>query len=239
MAKEAISVLVIDTETTGTNPEKDKVVEIAGVTVMERPRKKPRYIFQQFEYLVNPGMNIPPEAMGIHHISDAEVAGSFSLEEIMIRTVIPLLPFVPCAHFAEFDSKFVLLPGNHDWICTSRCARHVYPDAPGYSNQTLRYYLGLLNEPDKRAMPPHRAAPDAWVTAHLLDRIMQDSGNSPGELVDLTKRPILLKKANFGKHRGEEWSKVPKDYLRWLTKTFDPARGDDPDVIFTAKYHLG
>ena len=40
-----------------------------------------------------------------------------------------------------------------------------------HSNQVLRYWLGLRLDADL-AMPPHRAGPDAYVTAHLLLRMM-------------------------------------------------------------------
>src|SRR5581483_118551 len=121
---------------------------------------------------------------------------------------------------AHFDSKFVPLEG--EWICTWRCARHLWPDAPSHSNQTLRYWIKHLDfyaNMEGRAMPPHKALPDAWVTAHVLMEMLKVK--TVEELVALTKAPILLKTVHFGKHRGEEWAKVPRDYLAWVCRTQD------------------
>ena len=82
------------------------------------------------------------------------------------------------------------------------------------------------------ALPPHRALPDAYVTANILDRMLRD--HTPEELVLLAQSPILIKNCTFGKHRGTPWNEVPKDYLRWLVR-----QEFDADTLFTAKHHLG
>lgn len=180
--------------------------------------------------LVDPRMAIPPEASAIHHIRDDDVKGAPRLEEAIL-SIAGRKTFIPVAHNAGFDSKF--LPTiRGPWICTWRCAKHIWPDAPSFSNQTLRYYLELFREPEELAFPPHRAAADAWVTAHILKRMLEK--HTPEELLALTEKPILLKTVGFGKHRGEAWEDVPRDYLGWILK------GDhskwDPDVIWTAKH---
>lgn len=219
-------IMVIDTETTGLDPETEKVVEVGAVEV-ELVRKKWR-LGRMFTSLVDPGKLIPPDAMAIHHIRDEEVAGA-----LPIKNTVDFLngysPFIPAAHNAAFDQKF--LPSfSPDWICTYRCARHIWPDFPRHGNQFLRYQLKLLNEPDELAMPPHRARPDAYVSAHLLVRMLEEK--TPEELLALTKAPILIKTVGFGKHFGQEWSKVPRDYLNWILGKTD----FDPDVAYTAKH---
>lgn len=64
--------------------------------------------------------------------------------------------------------------GGRRWICTMKCAKHLFPDAPGHSNQVLRYHMKLDQDFDdaERAMPPHRAGPDTFVTAHRLARMV-------------------------------------------------------------------
>jgi exodeoxyribonuclease X len=116
-------------------------------------------------------------------------------------------------------------------ICTYRCAKQLWPEAPSFSNQTLRYHLKLFKEPAPKAMPPHRAAADVWVTAHILLKMLRE--RSVKELLELTKAPILLRTVHFGKYRGEEWSKVPKPYLHWILK-----QDFDRDVVHTARYHV-
>jgi len=224
-------IMVIDTETTGLDHEKDKVVEIGAVLVGKKEVKRaPWSILNSFTSLVNPGIPIPPDAMAIHHLRDEEVAGAMPIDKVL-QALFWSGDFIPAAHNAAFDSKFLpTLP--KDWICTYRCARQVWPDFPKHGNQVLRYRLGLLKEPDELAMPPHRARPDAYVTAHLLLKMLED--RSPEELVALTKAPILIKLCGFGKHRGVEWEKVPKDYLSWILRQ-DP-KDWDADTIHTAKH---
>lgn len=219
---------MLDVETTGLDPEKDQVVELAAVLV---PTKDKKSITIRRSTLIDPGMVIPPDAMGIHHISNKDVKGKPKIEEALL-SVLGREAFIPAAHNAGFDSKF--LPSiMEEWICTWRCSKHIWPDAPSFSNQTLRYYLELFDEPEEMAMPPHRAGPDAWVSAHIVCKMLEK--HSTQELLDLTKKPILLKTVNFGKHRGEEWSKVPRDYLKWILKG-DPKQWD-PDVIHTVKVY--
>jgi exodeoxyribonuclease X len=219
--------LVLDCETTGFEPPDAKVVEIAGAVV----DSKSMMITNMFSQLVNPGIPIPPEAMGVHHIQDIEVKGKPILKKVMEKYVNPLLPAHVVAHNSEFDSKFIPVMG--DWICTFRCAKHIWPDCPSFSNQTLRYYLKLFKEPEVEAFPPHRARADVWVTAHVLIRML--AKHSPEELVEMTKHPILLRKVHFGKHLGTPWSEVPKDYLQWIIRQND----FDRDVLHTAKHYSG
>ena len=230
------NILVIDTETTGLDHEKEKVVEIAAVVVDAE-----NYLISKYHSeLIDPGIPIPVESTAIHHLKDEDVKGKRNLDQSVAYSIGPLVSgkgFVPAAHYAAFDSLFVKIPG--DWICTNRCAKHLWPNAPGHSNQVLRYWIKDLDyyaNMTGMAMPPHRALPDAWVTAHLVIRMLQE-GNTVEDLLRLTKTPILLKTCRFGKHANTDWKDVPRDYLIWILK------GDhskwDPDIIHTAKYYAG
>ena len=59
------NIIIIDTETTGTDPQVDRLVELAGVPLSPTCR--------DFSTLVNPGREIPPEAKAIHHITEEDV----------------------------------------------------------------------------------------------------------------------------------------------------------------------
>lgn len=223
--------LVLDCETTGIDPEMARVVEVAGVS-LERSRKTWK-IDKAFSSLINPEVPIPPEAQAIHHISSRDVARAPRLDEYWAKYVAPFRPYVPVAHNAAFDSQF--MRGDDLWICTWRCARHVWPDCPSHSNQCLRYWLGLFQEPEDRAMPPHRAPADAWVTAHVALRLLKSY--DVDRLREMTDAPILLRTVHFGKHRGEEWRNVPRDYLRWILSK--PSGEFDRDVEHTARHYCG
>ena len=224
-----MKIAVIDTETTGLDPEKGSIVELAIVSLPS---------FTNFSSLVKPEHPIELQAMAAHHLTEDMVADADPFEKVIADSMIEEADFI-AAHNAEFDSGFLPPVKEKPWICTWRCARHLYPDSPSHSNQVLRYYLKLndkiQSDKDGRKimkLPPHRALPDAWVTAHILNVMLETK--TPQELVELTKQPILLKMCNFGKHRGTEWEKVPKDYLAWILR-----QNFDADTLFTVKHHLG
>ena len=88
-----------------------------------------------------------------------------------------------------------------------RVAKHLWPDAPGYGNQVLRYWLELPVDSD---CVPHRALGDAQVTAQLLLKELALVDGSVERLLELTETPVLLKTVSFGKHRGQLWKDVPR-----------------------------
>lgn len=239
--------IVIDTETTGLfedgEPE-PRVVEVAAVE-LALGRGKAWEVGSFLHTLVNPGIAIPATARAVHHISDADVKKAPLLREVLLG---PWGLFVrgeqKAAHNAAYDAR--LFPSGPQWICTWRCARHVWPDLPSHGNQVIRYtvpgvaeaiegYLAAL--PKKvRDLPPHRALPDAVVTAHVLLALLRERGAE--ELLDLTQAPILERTIRFGMHRGTPWAEVPASYLQWILRQ-NEANPDawDRDVVHTAEHH--
>ncbi|MDQ0422370.1 exodeoxyribonuclease X [Peteryoungia aggregata LMG 23059] len=183
---------------------------------------------------VNPGFPIPPQGRAVHHISDADVATGVNYMQAcqaLMKGMETGDVFV--AHNAPFEQAF-FGGGNFPWICTMRCAQHVFPDAPAYGNQFLRYWLGVdeeIAEPH-RAMPPHRAGPDTYVTSYILTRLLLE--RSPQDLIALTKEMPLLKTLTFTKeHKGKLYSDLDEGLLEWiLGKDFAP------EVHHTCRYWL-
>src|SRR6185312_16241594 len=108
--------------------------------------------------------------------------------------------------------------GDTPWLCTLKAGRRIWPEAPSHSNQALRYFLNIDDadgfEP-WQAMPPHRSAPDAYVTGWILLEALKHATVS--QMVEWTKQPSLLPGAiRFGKHKGTPWSKVDPSYLDWI-----------------------
>ena len=235
-------VAVLDTETTGVE-KKDRVVEIAVVQlevlrymIKDRVFQTPRVI-QMRSYLVKPGVPVSPTARAAHHISDQMLESALTMTELCEQGALEILSDadVVTAHNLEFDASMVeqsspaginLLPDRR--VCTFQCAKHVFPNELSFSNQALRYSLGLeLSDPSS----PHRALPDALVTGLLLARML--ASHTLEELEALTKLPALLARCPVGKYRGKPWAEVDEGMLRWiLTKDFGE------DVKYTAAHHL-
>jgi DNA polymerase-3 subunit epsilon len=68
--------LVVDVETTGTNPDCDKIIEL-GICLFEYDRQNGRIyrVLGSWEWLEDPGLSIPPEITNITGVTDEMVAG--------------------------------------------------------------------------------------------------------------------------------------------------------------------
>lgn len=226
---EARIIRVWDCETTGKDDEEhSEIIELGRIDLDLSTRD----ISNEWTALAKPRGPIPPETMAVHHITDADVADAPPLSALWGEF------FAGCgendilaAHNARFERHFHSGNGRR-WICTYKCALVVWPDAPGHGNQTLRYWLGLPIDAE-RAQPPHRALPDAYVTAHILDRLLDEKPVE--ELVKISEYPALLRRINFGtKAKGKLYSEAPLDYLEWIAFKSDM----NEDTKFTAKYWL-
>lgn len=223
-------IVVFDTETTGVDPKQDKLVELAGASV------HPEY--QQFTTFCNPGRSIPPEAMAIHHITETDVIGAPSPEDALISflnhfEIQPNTCYV--AHNAKFDKGMLaavapVFAESAHFIDTLKLSWLAFPDAPGFSNQVLRYYLNLTVDvpPD---LFPHRALYDVIVTRELFYKLAEIF--TIEQMIEISSKPVLLPKVTFGKHKGLTWREVPYSYLKWILEKSDI---DDENVIHTARY---
>lgn len=218
----------IDYETTGT-PENDaaEIIEIGRIDV----DLSSRTVLDETTWgtFCLPRGPIPPETKAVHHITEDDVRGAPQAREVFDE-FLSGQPAYLVAHHADFEKHFTPDIGV-PWICTMKVARIVRPDAPGHSNQCLRYWQDLPCDPE-RASPPHRALPDAYVTAHLFCRLLEHK--TPDEMVTISKYPALIKIMNFGKHKGMTFEEAPIDYLEWLRDKSDMGE----DVKFSARYWI-
>ena len=134
-------VRIIDFETTGTEPPAE-VCEV-GYSDLDT---ETRAIAEPVSWLCGV-KEVPPEVRAVHHISLADCAGQPAFDEFRLYDG----PAVIAAHNADFERKFIrcTLP----MICTYKAALRVWPEAPGHSNGTLRYWLedqGLIKPRHKR-----------------------------------------------------------------------------------------
>ncbi|CQJ43563.1 exodeoxyribonuclease X [Yersinia rohdei] len=214
---------VIDTETCGLD---GGIVEIASVDVVDGVLSNP------MSDLVSPDRPISLDAMVIHHITEEMVEGMPRIA-VVVRKYQGSPYYV--AHNAPFD-RGVLPEMGGQWICTLKLARMLYPDIK-HSNQYLRYAL-RLNVSIPENLYPHRALYDCYVTAALLQRIMQDSGWNAEQMAEMTQQPLLLQTFKFGKYRGKNIEQIARqdpDYLRWMLASISDLT---PDMRHTLTHYL-
>lgn len=215
---------VIDTETCGLQ---GGVVEVASVDIIDGQ------IVNPMSDLVRPDRPIGAQAMAIHKITEAMVADKPWIEDVIPRYHGSRY-YV--AHNASFDQR-MLPPMNGEWICTVKLARRLWPGIK-YSNMAL-YKSRKLHVETPPGLHQHRALFDCYITAALLIDIMNTSGWTPEEMVEVTGRPGLIQTFQFGKYRGRPVAEIADrdpGYLRWMMNNF---KAMTPEWRLTLRHYLG
>lgn len=239
-----VSVLYIDTETTGSDPSSADICEIGAVLASYDGLKPAGGSFEEFESLVKPSEPIPPEASAVHHITDSMVEGAPLLGQVE-RNLSDLAgrADLVCAHNAPFDLPILrrLVPsvfGRFDdglVLDTLRLAKHVWPDIPSHALQVLRYRFDLGRG---IAGDAHRALFDAHLVRRLVEHVIASARtgcSSWRELLEYTRSPLEIQTFGFGKYRGslvEDVIAQDADYVRWLLQQkWVPL--EQPDLYYT------
>jgi DNA polymerase-3 subunit epsilon len=161
---------VIDVETTGLCPAIDAITEIAVVLLRDGR------LMAQFTRLVDPGRPIPPDIVEMTGITDAMVAGSPPVRDVL-PTVIELVSgAVVVGHNVLFDLGFLsqasaaegLPPLANTVVCTADLSRKVLGEAVAdHCLATVARHLEV------RRQASHRALGDALVTVEVFRRLTE------------------------------------------------------------------
>lgn len=183
------AIIVVDVETTGFHPEKDRIVEIAASILRYR-----QGVFSPgptFARLVNPGRPIPPASAKVHQITDADVEGADDLAVTLAALQAffqehEVTPRVWIGHNIAFDWRFLgaLQAAYPDTktLCTLQLARRLFLNTglENFKNQTLkkawnidiRSDLALLpHAQGKKRQQAHSAGADVLVSAYVFQHI--------------------------------------------------------------------
>ncbi len=161
LAKAGGELVVVDVETTGTDPKMADLIEVAAVRV------KGGKITDRWSTFVNPGRPIVGNQM--HGITDKDVKGALSPAEAA-RKALDFVGDAPLVgHSVGFDIAFLeeaLGDGTRieqgRYLDTLVIAREGYPEIENYKLATLAGFFGI------ELKQSHRALPDAEATADLL-----------------------------------------------------------------------
>jgi exodeoxyribonuclease X len=244
-----VVIRILDLETTGLDPATGGVCELAAIDlVYSRDTESNSWsndlkAARSFETLVNPGCPIPPEASGIHHLTDKDVAHSppfLEALQLMKETLGPCQFYA--AHNAPFDSKWIAhatgQPASEvPWLCTLKISRELFGELANHQLGTMRYALREPYFDDADVIGnPHEAIADVRVAFQILQRVLRQ--HEPEALLQMSNDPVLRHPAFriwFGKHRGLRFSdQIPDDYLRWMVGQPNM----EPDKRLTAEHWL-
>jgi DNA polymerase-3 subunit epsilon len=225
--KHSRDLVVLDTETTGRDPQTDRLVEVAAVKF--RPGQKP----VRFHSLVRPGVPIPAAATEIHGVTDEDVAEAPAFCQIAAR----LNRFLHRADLAGFNIKgfdlpFLLAEYRRCDMALDLSGRAVldamqvyHEHEPRNLEAALVYYCG---RPHTHA---HAALGDVNAAAEVLDAQVARYPDLPRTVEGLHERlnpldlfgKFRLERGRvvfaFGKHSGrplDEVAVTDPDYLDWM-----------------------
>lgn len=167
--------VVLDIETTGLKPGRDRIIEVAAVKLCNGK------ILDEFETLVDPECKIPPESTKIHNIRDDMVAGKPKIAEVIQQVCAFCEGHVVCAHNAEFDLSFLRIAARENGLempqtvlDTLALSRAVLPELKRYKLDVVCKKLGVTLDTHHRALFDTRAT--AQMMAILLDMAVQQQG---------------------------------------------------------------
>jgi DNA polymerase III subunit epsilon len=202
---------VVDVETTGTNPDRDKIIEL-GICLFEYDRQNGRIykVLGSWEWFEDPGISISPEITNITGITDEMVAGhridDRAVNDLLSRVVL----FI--AHNADFDRRFLekRLPAfaAKHWACSRFDIDWKAEGIRSSALEFVAYSLGFFHD-------GHRAASDCRATLHALAQPLPGTGRLGLQALletarlptwRLWARDAAIEKKDVLKARGYAWS---------------------------------
>jgi DNA polymerase III subunit epsilon len=168
-----LTAAIVDVETTGTNSDRDKIIEL-GICLFEYDRQNGRIyrVLGSWEWFEDPGFPMPPEITKITGITDEMVAGhrvdDLTVNDLLSRVVLII------AHNADFDRRFLerRLPAfaaAKHWACSRFDIDWKAEGVRSSALEFVAYSLGFFHD-------GHRAASDCRATLHALAQPLPGTG---------------------------------------------------------------
>ncbi|WP_051304539.1 exonuclease domain-containing protein [Chitinilyticum litopenaei] len=180
--------VLVDLETTGAHPARDRITEIGIVEITADG-------VREWSSLVNPQQPIPAFIEQLTGISDAMVAEAPTFAELADAVLARLQGRVFVAHNARFDYGFLRqefqrlgMKFRADVLCTVKLSRQLYPQQFKHSLDALIARHGLSVSGGR-----HRALTDAALLGQFLAVARAEHGEArlAAEIAELIRRPPL------------------------------------------------
>lgn len=234
-----MKIVLFDTETTGF--KENRMIQLAWKNI-----DTGEFVNEYFD----PGVPIENGAMAVHHIRPCDIKDSSPfIESIFFKKFKELSEEnILVAHNAQYDLgvlKNEEFPDPKFYICTRKVAYAYLLEEESYKLQTLRYSLGL-DDNYLHTMMPHDALCDVITLERLFMHLFEvakkelktdDEKVILTEMVNISKRPMFIRKFAFGKYEGkyiQDIAKTDRGYLNWLFKK----ENIDEDLKYTLYQYL-
>jgi DNA polymerase-3 subunit epsilon len=219
----------IDCETTGLDPKKDHIIEVAvAIFTLDS-------VIEEFESLIDPKAPIPLESIAVHHITEEMVRGKPSIAEVLPKIAKLAGSFPIIGHGIAFDIDILDFHAKKHNIPfalkknvqfdTLRLAR-LYGRSPSNSLEVLRQHFNILAE------GAHRAMSDVIVNIQVLKKLLTDF-KTLEQVQNALAKPIFMKNMPLGKHKGRSLKELPLNYLYWAAN-----QAFDRDLLFSLRSEI-
>lgn len=214
-----ITVAILDTETTGTNQARDKIIELGMLLVEICPATGQAYrITKVFDELEDPGMPIPEESTRVHHITDEMVSGKH-IDDAEIESLMASVSLV-VAHNASFDRVFVeqrfpIFAAKH-WACSFQQIPWSDEGIGSAKLEFIAYQCGFH-------YTGHRASTDCYALLEVLQQSLPISGKKAMQVLLENARITEIKVSALGspyeskdplRERGYRWNNEKKVWAK-------------------------
>ena len=169
-----VTFVVVDLETTGLSPGRDRITEIGAVKV------RCGEVLGEFHSLVHPDRAVPPAVTAVTGITDGMLRGAPPVAAVLPTFAEFARGSVLVAHNAGFDTSFLAAelerhgfpPLDLPVVDTARLARRLLRDeVRDVRLATLARHLRA------RTAPEHRALTDARATVDVLHGLLERAGS--------------------------------------------------------------
>jgi len=202
---------VVDVETTGLSAEKNKIIEVGLVKVVNLK------IAATYRTFLNPGTEIPSSISLLTGITNSDVKDAPSFDEIAQQIEDFIGDSILVGHNLRFDYSFLkneftkadLIFKDYTTLCTLKLSRKALPHLPKKSLGDVRKHLRI------RHKNVHRALGDATVTAKVLVKLIKKlkdefDVNTSSELLAFQSLPKTNKTFRIVKKKlAEDFNKLP------------------------------
>lgn len=231
-----MNILYMDFETTGLEPRKDRIVEIACILEKKSGER------EEWQTLVHPEMPIPAEVTKIHGIKDSDVAHSPKMRDLLAKMAAMLEECdVIAGYNVIFDVKMLMAEAIRNEVILEVHDKKIWDmqkiyfhHEPRNLSAAYRFYC------QKELEGAHRAINDVQATIDIFKAQQKkyEMDLTEKSILDVLEVPLPLDsngafifnsdqdiELSFGKHKGKVVSCTNneiKNYLSWMTNAGFP-----------------
>lgn len=226
--------IVLDTEATGTDPEKDQIIEAAWLRVDDDPIAvihDYQGFNEKFRQLYKPDVPMGYGAQAVHNILMSDLDDMPHPSTFMLPDGIEYA----IGHNIDFDLSMIGNPTGLKRICTLALSRFLFPDVDSHKQSAMLYMFARAEDARSGLTTSERDMRESLKNAHaalddvlnctvllqylLLTAMERDHDVSSWEEVwNLSEKARVPTRMGFGKHQGDLIEDVPPIYVNWYVR---------------------